>query len=80
MNIYQLTRTDKVSYDEYDSMIVYANNETEALALSPDGGNVNWGKNYSSWATNIDNIKVNLIGVAVEDVEVDVILASFNAG
>jgi hypothetical protein len=75
MNLYLLTRTDNVGYDEFDSFVIAANTEEEALALKrpePDD-------NYPTWAQDKD-VEVKLIGTTTEYTEPTDILGSFNAG
>ena len=36
MNIYKVERTDKWSYDDYDSFVCYANSPDEARYIYPD--------------------------------------------
>lgn len=66
MNLYLLTRTDPIAYDEYDSCVVVARNETEALATSVL-------KDYPG-------VAIKLIGTTELYDEPTDILASFNAG
>lgn len=72
MNLYRVERTDRVGYDEYDSVVVAAESEDEARTIQPSeyGG---------AWAPP-DALDVDLIGIAKEGTERGVILASFGAG
>lgn len=77
MYIYKLTQNVNTSYDTYDSMIVIANNEDEAVQLSVSEYH---GDSYSSWAC-LEDIDVTLIGTACDRYEEPIIiLTSFNAG
>lgn len=92
MNIYKLSQTINENYDTFDSCVVIAENEKEAVKVHPNGYQ-NWdtrGQKLKSryenfgiyeW-TEIEHIKVELIGIADEslDTEVKVVCASFNAG
>lgn len=80
MNIYKVSRTDKISYDEYDSFIVVASNLEDARKIHPNGDweNCNW-----DWVSKekLDSLEVILVGTAFEGYkEGDIILTSFNAG
>ena len=95
MNIYKLSQTINDNYDTYDSCVVIAENEKEAVKVHPNG--------YQNWDTRgqksesryfryenfdiydwseIQHIKVELIGVADEslDTEIKVVCSSFNPG
>lgn len=95
MNIYKLSQTINDNYDTFDSCVVIAENEKEAVKVHPNGYQ-NWDtrgqksesryygyENFdiNDWA-EIKDIKVELIGVADEslDTEIKVVCASFNAG
>lgn len=73
MNIYKCSQTINKGYDTFDSFICYANNENEAKVMQPS----DWNDIYE-WCLPKD-VSVELIGTC-ENVEVKVILASFNAG
>lgn len=73
LNLYLVARTDKLGYDEYDSMIVAAESIDAARSMRPGIGDWTW--------TSQDNLTVSQIGIASEDItEPKVILSSFNAG
>lgn len=95
MNIYKLSQTINDNYDTFDSCVVIAENDKEAIKIHPNSWQ-NWdtrGQKSESrypryenfdicvWA-EIKNIKVELIGIADEslDTEIKVVCASFNAG
>jgi len=75
MNIYLLDRTDNVNFDEYDSFVIAANTEEEALALKRPTPEELW----RDWAEDKD-IKVELIGTTDKYDKPTEILGSFNAG
>lgn len=80
MNLYLISRPDRVGYDEYDSAVVCANSEGEARRIHPSE-NEQWTgveDTYGSWV-NANRVRVKLIGVAVEGLD-RVVCASFNAG
>ena len=71
MKLYLVSRTDRVDYDEFDSFVVAAKNEEDALSCSPSEYHYGW--------TTKENLKVEFIGWSNSQVE-RVIIASFNAG
>jgi hypothetical protein len=83
MNLYLISQTTNDNYDTYDSAVVAAENEEEARSLNPSGGFMtkeDWEALYTSWCNNPKQVKVMLIGKAIEGATTGVILASFNAG
>ena len=80
MNIYKLTRTDRWGYDDYDSLIVIAENEKNAINIDPYSKLIDWSNCCSSWVNSPILIDVELIGVAKPFSVASCILASFNAG
>jgi hypothetical protein len=80
MNIYLVERTDRYSYDEYDSFIVVAKNEECATDIDPSGEKFSENDRCSSWVNNKNNLKVTLLGRAAAKIATGVVLASFNAG
>ena len=82
MKLFLISQNINNGYDTYDSAVVCAENEDEAKKINPDG----YGKEvtteeerYSSWTT-IDNVDVEYLGEAKEELEAGVVCASFNAG
>jgi hypothetical protein len=68
MNIYLVSRTDEVDWDEYDSVVVVAETPKEARKIAPvDDG---------TWK----NLSVKLIGSAKMGIKKGIILESYNAG
>jgi len=85
MNIYKISQTIHCDYDTFDSFIAYANNEKEAILMTPDNcGFTNEDKKpyFGMWIkkSQIDNVKVELIGYTDEKVEKGTILSSYNSG
>lgn len=93
MKLYLVERTDKWSYDDYDSFVCVAENEEQARWMMPDEYYIRKEDglyfqyadgterkenehNWSSWATNLSDIKVTEI---IPD-EPRIVLSSFNAG
>lgn len=76
MNIYLVSRTDSIGYDEYDAFVVVANTEEEAVSFLKT--NHDPVKRYGEWS---NEVRVELIGPASNDyTEPTEILGSFNAG
>lgn len=81
MNLYLLEQDVNMDWDTYDSVIVCAESEEEAVKIHPDGEI--WGTVYRwdyTWAENPSLVKCRKIGVADKSIEKGVVLASFNAG
>lgn len=93
MNFYLVERTDKWSYDDYDSFVCVAENEEQAKWLTPDDYCV-WGddgklyfqyadgsreKEPASFSGWVKDTK-DLKVTLLNPTEPKVILASFNAG
>ena len=95
MNIYKLSQTINDYYETFDSCVVIAENEEEAIKIHPNGRQ-NWDTRgqviedsyckYENFDINVwaemEDIKVELIGIADKslDTEIKVVCASFNAG
>lgn len=82
MNIYKVERPDDGwGYDEYDSFVVIANDESEARNTHPSGGGVDTDTfSRGNWPVKLADLVVTLIGVANPEVNPGVVVASFNAG
>lgn len=85
MNLYLLMQDQIVDYDTYDSIIVCAENETDAKRIGPNGEIIpeidpeNISPDY--WATSAEHVDCKFIGIAANDIPKNsVVLASFNAG
>lgn len=87
--LYLVKRTDKVTWDEYDSFVVCAESEDEARRVSPNGmmffedGISEQSKQYfkSGWTDKIETLEVSCIGLASVSLKNrKVICASYNAG
>lgn len=77
MKLYYLWQDENNDYDTYDSCVVCAESEEEAKKIHPDGdGNFK----RCTWASCPENVKCELIGIATDNVEKGVVIASFNAG
>lgn len=74
MNIYLLARTDDIGWDEFDSFVVAATNETKAFELIKEF-------DYGSYFNNRANVDVSIIGTTNDSItDEKVVLDSFNAG
>lgn len=91
MNIYKVTREDRIGYDEYNGFVVAAANEESARETHPHGIHCRKWEDQDGhalfecgWIEFKDRhkLKVELIGTAYNDIYQNktVILASFNAG
>ena len=79
MNLYLISQSENDGYDTYDSAVVAAESEEEAVQIHP-GPSPKWGQGYSNWASSPEKVKCELIGVAIEGTEAGELLSSFNAG
>ena len=88
MNLYLISQTVNNGYDTYDSAVVCAKSEENARVIHPSTYNLKnewWSDHWycGDW-TMPENVKVELIGTLInesaEDLEKEVICASFNAG
>lgn len=69
MKIYLVSTNDRVSYDEYDAVVVIAESEDDAVNLAKE-------KCYNFG----NNLAIYDIGIAHDDQQRGEVLASFNAG
>lgn len=90
MNLYKVTRTDYIGYDEYVEFVCAAQDEEQARNIAPwgslgEGTMVTWDTGIRRWgwcwADTINDVQVELIGVADSKyTKPQIISASFNAG
>jgi hypothetical protein len=86
MNIYKVTREDgNWDYDQFEEVIVYANNPEEAKRIHPHGDSITWDNENDKWSAysgwpHIDRLYAELLGKAKETARVGVIAASFKGG
>ena len=85
VNLYLIRQSANNDYDTYDSAIVCARDEDDARSIHPGGYDevVPLGdsqRDPSGTWTSHNNVKVKLVGVAVEGIERGVLVASSNAG
>lgn len=76
MNLYLVSRTDRVGYDEYDSMVVAAENEDDARLMKPYNAD---GYDWQDWTDHPETLTVELIGTALDNTS-RVVITSYNAG
>ena len=83
MNLYMISQNDNTGYDTYDSAVVCAEDENEAKKISPSpvsGQEHNFSRDNFSWASSIDRVDVEFVGIAGPNQKKGLILSSFNAG
>ena len=74
-NIYLIVRKDDYDYDEFDSVVVIADNEKSAFEVSyKEIGSRQWLNKY--W--NVENLEFSIIGQS--NLESQIVLSSYNAG
>lgn len=86
MNIYKVSRRDRIQYDQYDSFVCYAKDETAAAKMTPypitypgDAEEYLYQVNRE-WTSDPANISVEYVGMCLDAEEEKIILASYNAG
>lgn len=89
MNLYLVSRTDDIGYDEYDAFVCAAESEEQARKMLPFDEELVREETEENirnltiweWTNDLNNIEVTHIGKADEKyTKPTVILASFNAG
>ena len=76
LKIWSISQNVNNSYDTYDNAVVCAETEDDAKRINPSG---EWDDWNMSWC-DIKDVKVELIGIAIEGSKKGIICASFNAG
>lgn len=79
MNLYRIWQTVNRGYDTYDSAVVVAESEEAAAQINPCGKDAKEYITRHEW-TEPENVKVELIGTAIDGLSKGVVIASFNAG
>lgn len=74
MNIYLIERTDRISWNEYISIVVYAKTKKEALKMYPGTKTHPWGGALNP------TFKCRRLGRAPMFTKRGIIVASFNGG
>ncbi len=87
MNLYLISQKTNQDYDTFDSAVVAAPTAEVAAQMDPAedtlSGYIDWDNpelRVDHWCDNLSDVKVRLIGKAVEGTKQGVICASFNAG
>lgn len=80
LGIYLIKRTDRIDYDEFDSMVVAAATIKDALAIHPDGKPLADRDQYDYYGWAIDTLDIKCVGTTTTYNKPTVILASFRAG
>ncbi|AWN09089.1 hypothetical protein MLDJOKPK_00171 [Salmonella phage SPAsTU] len=83
MNLYLLERRDRVSYDEFDSIVVAAPNRKAARATPPSSGH--WADNCSCYEDVCicgcdDGVRLSVTCIGRTDLPAGVVHESFCAG
>lgn len=82
MNLYLLEQDINGGYNTYDSAVVAAESEDEARMIYPSPYVIDWDGKCDmggAWC-NKEDVKVKLIGYAINESKSGLILSSFNAG
>jgi len=82
MNLYLIWQDEtKHNYDTFDRAVVAADDEETARNINPNGGVMDWlDSRVRDWCKSPTQVKVKLIGKAIDGTKIGVVLASFNAG
>lgn len=80
MKLYLLTRKDKTDYDEFDSCLVCAVDEKDAVEIHPDDKPFDPTEEYSTWVSDRNLIDCKYIGEADQNIPRGVVISSYNAG
>lgn len=93
LNLYLLTQDENNGYDTYDSLVVAAYSQEEAIQIHPSKAYCDICDGYQrfdvkcnlwdsrSWASSPDKVNCKLVGIATEDIKPNsIVCSSFNAG
>ena len=84
MNLYLISQKANDDFNTFDSAVVCCENAEIARDLHPADSIVDWGSEFvrgsASWASNREDVTVQLLGVADPSIREGVVCASFNAG
>ena len=87
MKLWLLSQNENNGYDTYDSCVVAAETESDAVRIHPysrwlqEGDGLLWEDEFPTWAKTPQTVKAKYIGEAAEGITAgEVICASFNAG
>jgi len=80
LNLYLISQDVNNNYDTYSAAVVVAPDEDTARNIHPGGEDMaNAGHKFSSWCL-AEDVDVELIGEAAEDIDQGVVCVSFHAG
>lgn len=65
MNLYLISRSDKVDWDEYRSAVVVAENADIARRMHPENGQVDYDDNCHTWVSP-EAVQVQYLGTSAE--------------
>jgi hypothetical protein len=83
MNLYLVSQDESKRYATYNSMVVAAESEAAARQIHPncdEQWGAQWRREYSTWCSTPEKVKVRYIGKAGADQYEGIICASFSAG
>lgn len=83
MNIYKVSRTDKIGYEEFDSFVTVAKDAESARNTHPRGANKNWDADWNGWVPSSKKSSLDVVHIGTSNEcyhKGEIILASFNAG
>jgi hypothetical protein len=84
MKLYKISQDENNNYDTYSSAVVCATDELTAGSMNPSNGEPitagEWSREYSSWCSSVEKVKVKYLGDATEDIKQGVVCASYHAG
>jgi hypothetical protein len=76
VKLYLLSQNENNGYDTFDSIVVCAESESDAVTIHP---NYDWDNRYV-WAESFESVSCEYIGEAAHHMERGVVISSFNAG
>lgn len=80
MKLWLLSQEQNEGYETYDSCVVCAESEDDAIEIHPSGKGFDERLPWGSWANERSAVKIEMIGEAAPCVGRGVIIASYNAG
>ena len=81
MKLWLISQNQNNDYDTFDSAVVCAADEDDAVSIVPDHfGHSEFGEYNMGWASSKEYVQATYIGEAGEELKRGLVLASFNAG
>jgi len=80
MNLWKISQTVNTSWDTFDSAVVAAETEDEAVRMHPGDGDISEDKGFETWTTKPVDVTCVYLGIAKDNTPKGVICASYNAG